>query len=166
MREQRPLDPTDQGGDPACWAHLVDDRRDGPTVGTRPDIATRTEVNDLVLAFYREIMFDELLQPVFEDVAEVDWSDHILRLIDYWCWILFATLGHSGSVTQTHRHLHGLAPIEPEHCDRWYSLWATCVDADYAGPHAEKAKTHAATLMAGLAKHVFGYTWSAPATKI
>ncbi len=150
-------DHADQGGDPACWSDLVEDQRD------RLDLGSRTEVNDLVIAFYREIMFDGLLQPVFEEVAEVDWAEHILKLIDYWCWILFSTKSYSGAVTQTHRHLHGLAPITTEHCDRWYSLWAACIDADYAGPFAEKAKRHAATLMAGLAKHVFECPWTAPA---
>lgn len=154
MPEQRALDALDQGGDPACWAGRIADQRD------RPDISSRTHVNDLVIAFYREIMFDDLLQPVFEEVAEVDWPDHILRLIDYWCWILFGTKGYGGAVTRTHRHLHGLGPIEPAHCDRWYSLWAATIDEAYAGPHADKAKHHAATLMAGLAKHVFGYQWS------
>lgn len=156
MPEAHPIDPADQGGDPACWADLVEDQRD------RPDLATRTEVNDLVIEFYREILFDDLLQPVFEEVAEVDWAEHILKLIDYWCWILFGTEGYRGAVTRTHRHLHGRAAVEPEHCDRWYALWATCVDQGYAGPCADKAKRHAATLMAGLAKHVFGYPWTPP----
>ena len=148
--------PSDQGGDPACWAGLVDDHRD------HPDLTSRTQVNDLVIAFYREIMFDDLLGPVFEEVAEVDWPEHILNLIDYWCWILHGTKGFRGSVTRTHRHLHALEPIETEHCDRWISLWRSCIDERFTGPLADKAVSHAETLMAGMAKHVFGFSWTPP----
>ncbi|MEO9223603.1 MAG: hypothetical protein ABI276_01275, partial [Acidimicrobiales bacterium] len=68
-------------------------------------------MHDLVVGFYREVVFEELLEPVFGEVAEVDWAEHIPRLIDYWCWILFSTKGFDGKVTKVHRHLHGLEPI-------------------------------------------------------
>lgn len=158
------VDAGDEGGDPACWEGLVTDRRDRPDPddqgGPRPDLATPTQVHHLVVEFYREIVFDELLEPVFGDVAEVDWAEHIPKLIDYWCWILFQQAGYTGAVTKVHRHLHGQAPIRAEHCDRWYDLWVRSVDARWAGPYANQAKAHAATLMAGLAKHVFGFVWT------
>ena len=126
------------------------------------DLSTPTDVHDLVTRFYREIVFDELLEPVFGEVAEVDWAEHIPKLIDYWCWILFGTGGYPTSVTKTHRHLHELAPIGPDHCNRWFTLWASTIDTGWTGPNADHAKTHAATLMAGMAKHLFGFTWTTP----
>jgi len=130
--------------------------------GTDGDLSTPTQVHDLVITFYREIVFDELLEPVFGEVAEVDWAEHIPHLIDYWCHILFRTGPYAGSVTKTHRHLHELAPIRPEHCDRWYVLWTRSLDERWAGPYADLAARHAATLMAGLAKRVFGFDWAPP----
>ncbi|HXH58176.1 group III truncated hemoglobin [Iamia sp.] len=192
------LDAAGMGGDPPCWAGIVEDHRDEDpddgvdpvdalprephlmskatdgtsgqvvpkpgdgAVATEQDLSTRTQVDRLVIAFYREIMFDDLLEPVFGEVAEVDWGEHILKLIDYWCWILFGTKGYAGAVTKAHRHLHGLQPIEPEHCDRWFSLWVSCVDDGWVGPYAERAKDHAAVLMAGMARRLFGFTWPAP----
>ena len=154
----------DQGGDPPCWEGQIPDHRDQPDAApTRPDLATAGQIHDLVTIFYREIVFDELLEPVFSDVAEVDWVEHIPRLIDYWCWILLDTKRYAGAVTRTHRHLHELQAIEAVHCDRWFTLWVACIDERWAGPRAEHAKSHAATLMAGLAKHVFGYRWEPPA---
>ena len=129
---------------------------------TKTDISTPTHVHDLVITFYREIVFDEVLEPVFGDIAEVDWAEHIPKLIDYWCWILFGTGQPSGAVTSAHRHLHGLAPIQQIHCDRWFKLWAASINASWEGPTATKAADHAATLMTGLAKHVFGFTWQRP----
>ena len=154
------MDEREMGGDPACWSGLVADQRDVPV---KPDLVTPTDVHDLVIAFYREIVFDELLEPVFGEVAEVDWAEHIPKLIDYWCWILFGTLGYAGAVTKVHSHLHGLQPIEVEHCDRWYLLWVASIEARWSGPTADHAGQHAVSLMAGLAKHVFGFSWVAPA---
>jgi hypothetical protein len=37
-----------------------------------PDLTTRRPVHDLVVAFYRELVNDEMLGPVFEEVAEGD----------------------------------------------------------------------------------------------
>jgi hemoglobin len=133
-------------------------------VAARPDLSTPAHIHDLVTIFYREIVFDEVLEPVFSDVAEVDWAEHIPKLIDYWCWILLGINGYPGAVTRVHRHLHELAPIEPIHCDRWYRLWVQCIDEQWAGPGAEKAKTHAATLMGGMAKRIFGYEWEPSAS--
>ena len=47
------------------------------------DLDSRSEIHDLVIDFNREIVFDPVLGPVFDEVAEVDWADHIPRLIDY-----------------------------------------------------------------------------------
>jgi len=152
---------TDEGGDPPCWASLLVDHRDVvPVAQARTDLATPAAVHDLVTRFYREIVFDELLEPIFGELAEVDWAEHIPNLIDYWCWILFGTHGFTGSVTKTHRRLHDVRSIEPVHCDRWMDLWSTTVDAGWSGPFADHAKTHAAKLMEGMAKHVFGFAWS------
>jgi hemoglobin len=128
----------------------------------RSDLSNPSQIHDLVTVFYREIVFDVLLEPVFSEVAEVDWAVHIPNLIDYWCWILLGKDGYPGAVTRTHRHLHESKPLTAAHCDRWYELWVMCVDSRWAGPYADHAKRHAAHLMAGMAKHVFGFVWQPP----
>src|SRR5688500_14309868 len=49
------------------------------------DLVSRAQVHDLVVDFYRRVALDDLLGPVFGEVAEVDWSVHIPKLVDYWC---------------------------------------------------------------------------------
>ena len=78
-------------------------------VAERITISTsRTEIHDLVVGFYREIVFDELLEPVFGEVAEVDWAIHIPKLIDYWCRVLLRQPGYEGSILEAHQHVHDL----------------------------------------------------------
>lgn len=152
----------DLGGEAPCLLGLVEDHRDVHlATDDRPDLSTPAAIHDLVTRFYREIVFDDLLAPVFDEVAEVDWTVHIPNLIDYWCWILLGTPRFRGTVAATHRQLHAKEAITPAHCDRWYALWCATSDDSWTGPCAERAQTHAATLMAGMAKHLFGFEWTA-----
>lgn len=153
----------DLGGEAPCLLGLVDDHRDlQGTHDDRPDLSAPAAIHDLVTRFYREVVFDDLLAPIFDEVVEVDWTFHIPNLIDYWCWIILGTPRFRGAVTATHRQLHAQQPVTPADCDRWYILWCATVDESWTGPGADKARSHARTLMAGMAKHVFGFEWTAP----
>lgn len=144
--------PLDSPPQPDRAAHL-----DG-----RPDLDSRAQIHHLVVGFYREIVFDDLLEPVFGEVAEVDWAEHIPRLIDYWCRVLLGEPGYQGAILAAHAHLHAQEPLRTEHCDRWYSLWVRSVDDRWSGPTAERAKHHAARIMAMLARRVIGTEWAPP----
>ena len=127
------------------------------------DLSTRGAVHDLVVSFYRELVMDDLLAPVFEEVAEVDWATHIPLLIDYWCRILLGHEGYQGPLLAAHRHVHDRQALAAEHFDRWYGLWAVTIDARWSGPGAEKAKRHAAKVGATLARRLPAIEWGPPA---
>lgn len=128
------------------------------------DLDTRTAIHDVVVAFYREVVFDDVLDPVFSEVAQVDWAAHIPKLIDYWCRVLLGTRGYTGAVLAAHRDVHRLDPLRVEHFDRWYRLWVECIDGRCAGPVAEQAKRHAARIGATLARQVLDVAWAPPTT--
>ena len=88
------------------------------------DLDSRSEIHDLVVRFYREIVFDELLGPVFGEVAEVDWSIHIPKLIDFWCRVLLGQPGYDGYILHAHQEVHAIEAFQPELFDRWYLLFA------------------------------------------
>jgi hemoglobin len=128
----------------------------------RGDLDHRGAIHDAVVHFYREIVLDDLLAPVFEEVAEVDWAEHIPKLIDYWCRVLLGERGYDGAILVAHRHVHDLDAFRVEHFDRWYGLWAASIDARWAGPYAEQAKRHAERIAGSLARQLLGTTWPAP----
>lgn len=132
-----------------------------PTAGV--DVDSRARIHDLVVSFYRELVFDDLLGPVFEEVAEVDWARHIPLLIDYWCRVLLGHDTYGGALLAAHRHVHILEPFSGDHFDRWYSLWVATIDSRWAGPYAEKAKSHAAKVAATLARRLPVIEWTPPA---
>jgi hemoglobin len=138
-------------------------------IGVRPstnprthDIETRSDVHDLVVAFYREVVFDDLLAPVFGEVAEVDWALHIPKLIDYWCRVLLGQTGYAGAILTAHRHVHHIEAFRVEHFDRWYELWIESIDQRWAGPVADTAKKHAADIGGVLARRLLGFDWRPP----
>jgi hemoglobin len=129
---------------------------------TRGDLSSRASIHNLVVGFYRELVFDDLLAPVFEEVAEVDWASHIPLLIDYWCRILLGDEGYQGAILAAHRHVHERQAFTTEHFDRWYYLWVMSIDSGWYGPGAEKAKRHAAKIGATLARRLVGVGWAPP----
>ena len=133
------------------------------TDGSRGDLDGRGDIHDLVVHFYREIVFDEVLAPVFTELAEVDWTVHIPRLIDYWCRVLLRQPGYAGAVLGAHREVHDLGAFRLQHFDRWYSLWVRSIEGSWAGPLAEQAKRHAARVATALARQLLDTTWSPPA---
>jgi truncated hemoglobin YjbI len=71
---------TDEGGDAACWAHLVE-----PPIS---DIDDRVDVERFVRDFYRQAAMDDVLGPVFA-AAGMNWNAHIETLVEFWSWQLF-----------------------------------------------------------------------------
>ena len=125
----------------------------------RQDLNSRAQIHDLVVSFYREIVFDEMLEPVFAEVAEVDWALHIPKLIDYWCRVILRQPGYDGYILEAHQHVHDLKPLEVEHFDRWYGLWVETIDTRWAGPLADLAKEHATRMGGTLARRLMNDTW-------
>lgn len=118
------------------------------------DLDTRSQIHNLVVAFYREVVFDELLAPVFEDVAEVDWAEHIPRLIDYWCRVLLGEPGYDGRILQAHHRVHEVEAFGPELFQRWLALFTAAVDEGWRGPIADRAKDHAQHMAAVMARRL------------
>lgn len=124
------------------------------------DLDTRTKIHDLVVAFYRDVAVDELLAPVFVEVAEVDWAEHLPRLVDYWCRVLLGQPGYDGHILRPHAELHDETPLSSDHFDRWIQLFEAAIDERWAGPIAEHAKSHAGRIASMLSRKVTGRPWT------
>lgn len=124
------------------------------------DLDSRTKIHDLVVAFYRDIAIDDLLAPVFVEIAEVDWAEHLPKLVDYWCRVLLGERGYDGYILHPHQALHEQVPLRPEFFDRWIRLFDAAVDERWAGPVADEAKRHAGKIASMLSRRITGREWS------
>jgi hemoglobin len=135
---------------------------DGAAPAPLPDLDSRAQIHDLVVRFYREIALDDVLAPVFIDVAEVDWAVHIPKLIDFWCRVLLGQPGYDGFVLGAHRQVHEIEAFAPALFDRWYELFVESVDAGWRGPYADTAKVHAARVAGTLSRRLLDRDWKPP----
>ncbi len=126
------------------------------------DLDSREQIAELVVRFYREVIFDERLGPVFDDVARVDWSVHIPKLVDFWSRVLLGQPGYEGPMLAPHQRINDVQRFEPELFDRWYGLFVETVDEGWRGPVAERAKDHAQRVARTLAQRLTGAEWDPP----
>lgn len=100
------------------------------------DIQSDQDVEILVHKFYEKIRSDERLGYIFNDIAEVDWDDHLPKMVDFWSNLLFQTGRYKGRPFRQHIPL----PIKEGDFDRWYRLFEETVDNLYMGKKANLAK--------------------------
>jgi hemoglobin len=107
------------------------------------DLDDREQVAEMVRRFYRDVAQDDLLGPMFNDVARVDWSEHLPKLTDFWCRMLFAEPGYQGNPLRAHQTVHAQRPFTAAHFERWLNLFFDTVELGWVGPNAEKVKAFA-----------------------
>jgi hemoglobin len=110
-------------------------------VGTLRDLDDPAEVNELVRRFYADVAQDDLLGPMFNDVAKVDWSEHIPKLTAFWCRALLGIPGYAGNPFRSHKQVHQQRAFTPAHFRRWLELFEDTVSLGWAGPNADRALT-------------------------
>lgn len=107
------------------------------------DILSEADVRKLVDEFYGKIQRDELLNPIFTDVARVDWAAHLPKMYAFWNGMILGIPGYAGRPFPPHTVL----PVTREHFVRWVELFHRTVEENFVGPGAERAK-HAASSIA------------------
>jgi hemoglobin len=107
------------------------------------DIGDRRDIEGLLRAFYRRAFTDELIGPIFVDVAKLDLEAHLPIMCDFWETVLFRTGSYKRNAFRVHADLHARFALQPLHFARWVTLWIETVDSRHAGPHAELAKLRA-----------------------
>lgn len=105
------------------------------------DVDDRSQVAEVMRRFYADVAQDGLLGPMFNDVAKVDWSEHLPKLTDFWCRALFGTAGYVGNPFRAHLDVHTQRPFTIEHFHRWLDLFEETLDLGWSGPNVEKMKT-------------------------
>lgn len=107
-----------------------------------PDIATEEDIKTLVDSFYDKVNADELLSPIFNNVAKVEWEHHLPTMYKFWSSILLRTNTYRGAPWPK----HAVLPVSGEHFSRWLALFKQTVDEHFSGPKATEAKNTGASI--------------------
>lgn len=99
-------------------------------------------IEDIILLvdrFYDKVNKDELLSPVFNVIAKVNWPAHLPIMYSFWSAVLFDTNTYKGQPVSAHLNL----PLTKELFKRWLNLFRETVDEHFQGEKAEMAKERA-----------------------
>ncbi len=100
------------------------------------DIQNDEDISTLVHSFYAKVEEDERLGPIFNEAANVDWDEHLPKMVDFWSKMIFQTKRYKGRPFREHLPL----PIERDDFGRWVGLFTDTVDEHFEGNRADYAK--------------------------
>lgn len=108
------------------------------------DIENIDDIKVLVDSFYAKVNEDELLSPIFNKIAKVNWDNHLPRMYQFWAGLLLDTNEYRGQPFDKHAaysdYIHAL------HFDRWIRLFNETLDEHFVGEKAKLAKTRAGSI--------------------
>ncbi|MDF1836571.1 MAG: group III truncated hemoglobin [Planctomycetota bacterium] len=128
----------------------------------QPDLDNRGEITRLVETFYKQVDKDDVLGPIFNGLAEVDWEEHTPKLTAFWCQLALGQSGFKGNPAAKHIHFSALQQFTTLHFDRWITLFHATIDGAWAGPYATAIKDRAVTIAEIQANLVGARGWQAP----
>jgi hemoglobin len=120
----------------------------------RGDITSRDDIITLVDGFYARVREDDVLGPIFNDIARVDWAAHLPKMYDFWDSVLFGRTQFKGNPLAVHRGLAARAPMTDAAFRRWVVLFHETVDAQFNGAMAVAAKDRAARIAITMQHHI------------
>ncbi|MDC0534738.1 group III truncated hemoglobin [Francisellaceae bacterium] len=116
------------------------------------------QIETFVGHFYDKINQDNLLGPIFNNIAQVDWDEHIPKLTRFWCSVLLKTGEYHGNAYQKHVLLSEKIHITELHFERWLKLFCEQAKLDFDQDEADeimsKALNIAKSLKYGMLKQI------------
>ncbi|MEZ4722380.1 MAG: group III truncated hemoglobin [Flavobacteriales bacterium] len=105
-------------------------------------LQTIDDIKTLVDAFYARIREDELLAPVFNQIIEDRWPEHLEKMYRFWQTVLLNEHTYHGSPFAPHAKLD----VNKAHFERWIDLFYQTIDEYFTGTVADEAKWRAARM--------------------
>ncbi|TDG34923.1 group III truncated hemoglobin [Pedobacter changchengzhani] len=112
----------------------------------KSDINNRNDIIILVDTFYNNVQQNNLIGPIFTEVAKVDWSHHLPKMYDFWESILFGKAIYKGNPMLTHFDLQKKANLDKQEFDTWKGIFFKTVDDLFEGENAEMIKQKAKSI--------------------
>jgi hemoglobin len=137
-----------------------DAQRQAPT----RDLDSPEEIAEMVRRFYADVTMDDLLGPMFNDVARVDWGEHLSKLTAFWRRALLDLPGYVGNPFRAHALVHDKRAFTPAHFERWLTLFHETLELGWTGPNADRAAELADNVARVHSQHLIGHAVSIDAT--
>lgn len=110
------------------------------------DIADVNDVRKLVESFYKKVLQDELIGPIFNKIIkESEWPKHLEIMVNFWRTNILFQKAYEGNPMKVHIAVDAKAEgkLSQAHFDRWLKLWRETIDENFTGENAETTKKRA-----------------------
>ena len=99
------------------------------------DIQDLDDVKILVNTFYGKVQQDELIGPIFNELIQNRWPEHLEKMYRFWETVLLDTHSYYGSPFAPHAKM----PLEKHHFERWLQLFNETLRENFSGETADEA---------------------------
>lgn len=110
------------------------------------DIQSRKDIEILVKSFYDKVIKDESIGFIFNDIAKVNWEQHLPVMYDFWETLLLDAASYRKNAMEVHYVLNRRFPLEEKHFSRWLQLFSETVNELFSGEKATQAKKKAKSI--------------------
>lgn len=118
----------------------------------KKDITSREDIKNLVDSFYDKVRKNEVLGYIFNDIAKVNWKEHLPVMYDFWSSMLLGDRSYQGNPMSKHVDLAKITPLTEKEFSEWLKLFTLTVDDLFEGQKADEAQSRARSI-AGLIQH-------------
>lgn len=105
----------------------------------KKEILQLEDIQLLVDAFYTKVREDLLLGPIFNNVIQDRWPQHLEKMYTFWQTVLLNEHTYYGSPFLPHADL----PVEATHFERWIELFHETLAENFEGEKAAEARWRA-----------------------
>ncbi len=101
----------------------------------KKDIETLEDIQQMVNNFYEVVRKDELIGPIFNNIIQDRWPQHLEKMYRFWQTVLLDERTYQGTPFAP----HAVMPLELAHFERWLELFKANLAEHYEGSKASEA---------------------------
>lgn len=112
----------------------------------KKDIENDDDIKLMVDTFYQKAVKNNLLGPIFNDVAKVNWEHHLPIMYSFWASVLLGKAGYVGNPMDAHFRLNQKVKLTDTDFNTWKDLFIQTVSDLFEGEIANEAKKKAISI--------------------
>lgn len=93
------------------------------------------DIQFIVDNFYGKVREDKLIGPIFDNIIQDRWPEHLEKMYRFWQTVLLDERTYKGAPFTPHANL----PVNKEHFNRWLHLFKETIQENFEGKIADEA---------------------------
>lgn len=129
----------------------------------KKDIENLEDIKLLVDTFYQKATKNDIIGPIFTDIAKVNWEHHLPIMYSFWGSVLLGLPGYVGNPMDAHFRLNQKIPLTDRDFNTWKDLFIETINDFFEGKIADEAKKKAVSIADLMFYKIQNYNQSAGA---